>query len=90
MRLARTLGKAAAHQRVEGWSKRVVAEQRALHEVAAQALATDPALDPSLDADELARLFDADLAARPAVDAANRQFAALRAQWAAATGGGYT
>jgi 3-carboxy-cis,cis-muconate cycloisomerase len=80
MRLAQTVGKAKAHERVEHWSQAVVHERRHLRDVAKDALQADPGLAPSLDGDELAALFDADVAAKPAIAAADRQFAALRAQ----------
>jgi 3-carboxy-cis,cis-muconate cycloisomerase len=87
MRLARNLGKEKSHHRVESWSQTVVREQRHLREVTAEALRADPALDPTLGPDELAALFDADAAARPAVAVADRQFEALREQWGKLQGG---
>jgi len=76
--LAATMGKAAAHALVEGWSHAALREQRQLRDIA-QASPEGAALG----AETLAALFDADAAADQARRRAGAQLGALRATWRA-------
>jgi 3-carboxy-cis,cis-muconate cycloisomerase len=63
MRLARVIGKAAAHERVEAWSRQVVERNESLRDVARQAIAGDAALRDAVSGQEIDALFDAQAAA---------------------------
>jgi 3-carboxy-cis,cis-muconate cycloisomerase len=80
MRLARAIGKPAAHQRVEQWSRRALAEGAPLCDVALEGVAGDERLRAAVPAPELRALFDADAAARHASALAQAQLADLAAQ----------
>jgi 3-carboxy-cis,cis-muconate cycloisomerase len=77
MRLARAIGKAGAHQRVEAWSRRAVAERRHLREVAHAGIAADEDLRAHVAGAEVDALFDADAAARHASAPARAQLERL-------------
>ena len=79
MRVAREIGKSAAHHWVEGLSKETVAAGGHLRDVALMALARDERLRARLPAPELSALFDADAPARHASALAAPQLAALAA-----------
>ncbi|MEO8806279.1 MAG: 3-carboxy-cis,cis-muconate cycloisomerase [Burkholderiaceae bacterium] len=79
MLLARHVGKAKAHALLEALSKKTVAEQRHLLDVALEAVAADPHLQTLVDLTELRAVFDADAAARRASAAAAPQLVALAA-----------
>ena len=77
MRVAREIGKSAAHHWVEGLSREAVARGAHLRDVALQALIRDDRLREKLTPGELAALFDADAPARHASALAASQLAAL-------------
>lgn len=81
MQLARVVGKAAAHHRVEAWSQQVVREGRHLRDVAREGLRADPALR-ELAGEALDAVFDPAEAAAPARHLAEARLQALRAEWA--------
>jgi len=83
-RLGSVLGKATAHALVEALSRRVQSEGRHLRDLSVAALATEPALQHVLDADDLGALFDVDAAARHAAAVARPQLEALRTASASA------
>ena len=62
MKLAVTLGKASAHAVVQAWSQKVVKERSHLRDTALAALVNDPVLASAATRDEIAGLFDADVA----------------------------
>jgi len=66
MRLASTIGKAAAHHRVEAWSRRAVEQGRHLRDVASSAIVDDEALRDRIPASDVVALFDAEAAAQHA------------------------
>jgi 3-carboxy-cis,cis-muconate cycloisomerase len=80
MRLARAIGKAAAHERVEAWSRRAAAEGRPLREVAVAGVALDDDLRRQLAGGDLDALFDTDAAARHASALAQAQLEGLARQ----------
>ena len=77
MRAAREIGKAEAHHWVESLSRRAVASDRHLRDVATSALETDERLRAKISREELAALFDASVPARHASELAAVQLAAL-------------
>jgi len=79
-RVAREIGKSAAHHWVEGLSRETVARGAHLRDVALQALVRDERLREKINAAELAALFDADAPARHASALAAPQLAALAQQ----------
>jgi 3-carboxy-cis,cis-muconate cycloisomerase len=80
MRLAQAIGKAAAHHRVEAWSRRTVDEGRSLRDVAQAAIRDDEALRDRLPAADVDALFDAEAAARHASRLAQAQLTGLARQ----------
>lgn len=80
MRLARTIGKAAAHHRVEAWSRTATTEGRHLRDVASSGIAGDEALRDHVTASEVDALFDAGAAARHASRLAQAQLKGLARQ----------
>ena len=80
MRVARVIGKAAAHHWVETLSRQAVAGGQHLRELAAAALGADARLAAAMSTHELHALFDADPPARHASALARPQLAALAAQ----------
>jgi 3-carboxy-cis,cis-muconate cycloisomerase len=83
MLFARHVGKSRAHALLESLSKRCVAEQRPLLDVALESLAGDAALASVIAADELRAVFDVNAAARHASSTVDSQWADLRARAAA-------
>jgi 3-carboxy-cis,cis-muconate cycloisomerase len=77
MRLARAIGKPAAHRQVEQWSKRALADGEPLCDVALEGLAGDERLRAAVPVTELRALFDVDATARHASALAQAQLAAL-------------
>ena len=86
MLLAVHLGKARAHALLEACSRRTLAEQRPLFDLAMEAIQADADLRDRVDANALRAVFDADATARRASALAQPQWAALRAQHAALAG----
>jgi len=82
IRLARAIGRPAAHAAVERMTQAAVAERRHLRDVARAAIAADPAL-ARLDADDLDALFDPVAATEPARRLARKRLAELCADLAA-------
>ena len=80
MRVAREIGKAAAHQWVESLSRQAVARGAPLREVAAAALQGDERLRAAISSDELAALFDPHAPAAHASTCSRPQLAALAVQ----------
>ncbi len=78
MRVARQIGKSAAHHLLERLSRETVAQGAHLRDVTLAALAADPALRERIPAADIAPLFDASVAARRAIDVARPQLDALR------------
>ncbi|WP_338760485.1 3-carboxy-cis,cis-muconate cycloisomerase [Massilia sp. METH4] len=78
--LAETIGRPAAHEFVEGLTRRAVAEGRHLAELLPDAVQSNEALRGRCDVDALLALFDPVAAASAARRLAARQLAALRAQ----------
>lgn len=83
MRLARDLGKARAHEIVEGWSRQALSGRAGLRDIAAAALAASAATCGTLGAAELDALFDADAAARAASDGVQAALGELQEEMAA-------
>lgn len=86
-RLAAAIGKPEAQRLLEDLSKRVMAEGRHLRELVLQAVADDPRLKDAVPTADVERLFQADVAARPAAQRTREQLARLQplaAQLAAA------
>ena len=86
MLLAAHIGKARAHALLETCSRRTLAEQRPLFDIALEAIHADADLRDRVDAAALRAVFDADVTARRASALAQPQWAALRAQHAALAG----
>jgi 3-carboxy-cis,cis-muconate cycloisomerase len=80
MRLARAIGKAAAHERVEAWSRRAVAEGRHLRDLARAGVAADDDLRQRVTDADIDALFDVDAAARHASALAQAQLERLARQ----------
>ena len=86
MLLAVHIGKARAHAVLEACSRRTLAEQRPLFDIALEAIRADADLRDRVDATALRAVFDADATALRASALAQPQWAALRAQHAALAG----
>jgi 3-carboxy-cis,cis-muconate cycloisomerase len=78
MRLAREIGKAAAHERVEAWSREVVERGVPLRDIAHHALSADEALRDRVPSREIDALFDADAVARLASEPVQARLARLK------------
>jgi 3-carboxy-cis,cis-muconate cycloisomerase len=83
--LGREVGKSRAHALVESLSRRVVAEQRPLQDLAREATRSDPSLRDRVSADAIAAVFDVDAAARRAGAVARPQLEATRRMLEAGT-----
>ena len=84
--LAAHIGKVRAQGMLEACSRRSLAEQRPLLDIALEAIQADADLRDRVDANALRAVFDVDATARRASAMAQPQWAALRAQHAALAG----
>jgi 3-carboxy-cis,cis-muconate cycloisomerase len=80
LRLAREIGKAPAHERVEQWSREAAGRGAPLREIARQGLAADGALEQRVPSPEIDALFDADAVARAASAPVQQRLARLEAE----------
>ncbi len=86
MLLAVHIGKARAHALLEACSRRTLAEQRPLFDIALEAIQADADLRDRVDANALRAVFDADTTALRASALVQPQWAVLRAQHAGLAG----